>query len=157
LPAAGPPRHDESAASSRSGPDCAPPSASRSSAGMVRLARLSRWAAGTTTQTGTGSPRGWDMSPGTTLTGWDFVALIVPVVLVLFTWIAGVLWADTHPNVRRTVPQAAGYEHSSYARTDDDALAAESSPAMSAADEEPAAATAAAGARPATAGPAASP
>jgi hypothetical protein len=98
------------------------------------------------------------MSPGTDLTGWDFIALIAPVVLVLFTWIGAVIWADTHPNVRHVgQPHSGGYEHSSYARTDEDFLAAESSPAMSAADEEPASAAAAAGARTAAAGPAAAP
>ena len=91
------------------------------------------------------------MSPGTDLTGWDFVALIAPVVFVLFAWIAIVYWADTHPNVRHAEqPHASGYQHDSYARTDDDAFAAGSSPTMSAADEEPAraaaASTAAAGA-----------
>jgi hypothetical protein len=86
------------------------------------------------------------MSPGTDLTGVDFLWLIAPVVLVLFGWIAWVLWADTHPNVRHTAPPSAGYEHISYARTDEDAFAAESSMAMSAADEEPAGAPAAAGA-----------
>jgi hypothetical protein len=98
------------------------------------------------------------MSPGTDLTGWDFAALIAPVVLVLFTWIGAVIWADTHPNVRHVgQPHSGGYQHSTYARTDEDALAAESSPAMSAADEEPASATAAAGARTATASPGAAP
>lgn len=86
------------------------------------------------------------MSPGTDLTGVDFLWLIAPVVLVLFGWIASVLWADTHPDVRHTAPPSAGYEHISYARTDEDALAAESSMAMSAADEEPAGAPAASGA-----------
>jgi hypothetical protein len=82
---------------------------------------------------------------GTNLAAIDYLFLVAPVVLVLFTWIAVVYWADAHPDVRRTGQRPTGYLHQSYARTDDDALAGESSPAMSAADEEPAAASQAAG------------
>ncbi|HEY1639547.1 MAG TPA: hypothetical protein VGG35_02565 [Streptosporangiaceae bacterium] len=83
------------------------------------------------------------MGTGTDLTGVDFFFLIAPVVLALFIWVAAVLWADNHPNVRHVGLRPQGYQHSSYARTDDDALAGESSPAMSAADEDPARAAAA--------------
>jgi hypothetical protein len=90
------------------------------------------------------------MYTGTNLTGVDFLFLIAPVVLVLFTWIGAVLWAGNHSDVRHVGLRPQGYQPSSYARTDDDALAGESSPTMSAADEEPAraaaASTAAAGA-----------
>jgi hypothetical protein len=37
---------------------------------------------------------------GTNLTGIDYVFLVVPVALVLATWIFAVLRADTHPDVR---------------------------------------------------------
>jgi hypothetical protein len=84
------------------------------------------------------------MGTGTDLTGVDFFFLIAPVVLVLFTWIGAVLWADNHGNVRHVGHRPQGYQPSSYARTEDDALAGESSPTMSAADEEPARAAAAA-------------
>lgn len=83
------------------------------------------------------------MGTGTDLTGVDFLFLIAPVVLALFIWVTAVLWADTHPNVRHVGLRPQGYQHNSYARTDDDALADESSPAMSAADEDPARAAAA--------------
>jgi hypothetical protein len=37
---------------------------------------------------------------GENLTGLDYVALIVPVLVVLFGLIGGVYWADSHPSVR---------------------------------------------------------
>jgi hypothetical protein len=36
----------------------------------------------------------------TNLSGADYFFLVVPVALVLFSWISLVLWADLHPNVR---------------------------------------------------------
>lgn len=36
----------------------------------------------------------------TNLSGVDYFFLVVPVALVLFSWIALVLWADAHPGVR---------------------------------------------------------
>jgi hypothetical protein len=42
---------------------------------------------------------------GTNLTGIDFVFLVVPVALVLASWIFLVLWADMHPDVRHAGSQ----------------------------------------------------
>jgi hypothetical protein len=37
---------------------------------------------------------------GENLTGLDFVALVVPVLVVLLTWLGIMFWADAHPQVR---------------------------------------------------------
>lgn len=46
-------------------------------------------------------------TPQVITSGVEYVYLIVPVVVVLFGWIAAVIWASSHPDVRH-VGRAAG-------------------------------------------------
>jgi hypothetical protein len=76
---------------------------------------------------------------GENLTGLDFVALVIPVSVVLFSWIGIMFWADLHPEVRHvgSPPPASGSINEPL--TPRGQAATSSTLASGAADEEPAA------------------